>query len=196
MSNPEDVNQGPMLRHHSRSSRTWVAPAIGLALLLSGCTGSVERSAAILGIGSKVCIENRSSRTIPVTLKTVDTHTGSNPIPPQGGLCAEGTFSGGLDLVAGLDLGPGNLPVWINVTNQSVGYPRLALIQKWGSGSGDLSNCMSQGFAAMETVTTNDGILEYTAVRLPDSEWKEFRLTLRDDPNPSPTGKSRGCVSA
>ncbi len=45
----------------------------------------------------------------------------------------------------------------------------------------------------MEENASNDGVLEYTVKRLPDTNWKEFELTLRDDPNPSTTGKTEPC---
>lgn len=80
----------------------------------------------------------------------------------------------------------------INATNQSLGQPRFYLFQDMVNPSFTRS-CTFQGFASMGENASHDGVLEYTVMRLPDTNWKEFELTLRDDPNPSTTGKTKLC---
>lgn len=147
---------------------------------------------AVFGSGTNLCVKNSSSKSIPVTMRTFDTSSGDNPLPPGKTLCIEGTFSGGTDVAFAIKLGEGNSNMRIQATNQSIGQPRFYLLQ-------DVVNpsytrlCIFQGFKSMEENASNDGILEYTIKRLPDTNWKEFELTLRDDPNPSTTGKTTPC---
>ena len=164
---------------------------IATTLLIAGCSDDGARQAAsplddqevgaLFGMGTNVCIENASSKTVPITIDQADTRTGDNPLGPGGRFCAEGTFSGGQDVVMRLDLGAGNRAVWINATNLSIGEPRFYLLQEWES---DSSNCIYQGFASMEEKVTEDAILQYAVKRLPDTDWKEFRVTLRDSTRP------------
>lgn len=194
---------------------TRVITHVFTVLMLSACGDETERSAAAVedntqessdplsdanvgaffGSGTNVCVKNSSSKTLPVTMKKADTSTGDNPLTPGGKLCIEGTYGGGQDVVFFLNLGDGNYDMSINATNQSIGQPRFYLTQLLANPASraDLVSCIYQGFASMEENATNDGVLEYTVRRLPDTNWKEFELTLRDDPNPSSTGKTKLC---
>ena len=164
---------------------------IAMTLIIAGCSDDGARQAAsplddqevgaLFGSGTNVCIENKSTKAVPITIKKADTRTGDNPLGPGGRFCAEGTFSGGQDVVLKLDLGSGNHAMWINATNQSLGEPRFYLLQEWEY---DNSNCIYQGFASMEEKVTEDAILQYAVQRMPDTDWKEFRVTLRDSTRP------------
>lgn len=48
----------------------------------------------------------------------------------------------------------------------------------------------------MEENITNEVLLKCTVKRLPDTQWKEFRVTLQEDPNPSATGNRERCTQA
>jgi hypothetical protein len=193
-----------------------VITLVAIGLMVSACGDETDRSAAALqdstqestqestdplkdtnveavfGSGTNICVKNSSSKSLPVTLRTFDTSRGDNPLPPGKTLCIEGTFSGGQDVFFTVNLGEGNSHMRVNATNQSIGPPRFYLVQvPVNSPYG--RNCIFQGFTSMEENASNDGVLEYTVKRLPDTNWKEFELTLRDDPNPSTTGKTEPC---
>lgn len=194
-----------------------VITLVAIGLMVSACGDETEREAAalqdstqeltqessdpfndtnakaIFGSGTNVCVKNSSSKSLPVTLRTFDTSRGDNPLPPGKKLCIEGTYSGGTDVSFTFKLGEGNADVRIQATNQSIGQPRFYLFQDPGNPS-FTRYCIFQGFASMEENASNDGVLEYTVKRLPDTNWKEFELTLRDDPNPSTTGKTEPCL--
>ncbi len=179
-----------------------------IGVMVSACGDETERAAAAsedstqessdpfndtnvgatFGMGTNVCIKNLSSRTLPVTMGRFDTSRGDNPLPPGKKLCLEGTYSGGQDVDFNLTLGKGNRDIIISARNQSIGWPLFYLSQEDNQYS-----CIFQGFASMEENAAHDGVLEYTVKRLPDTNWKEFELTLRDDPNPSSTGKTKLC---
>ena len=180
---------------------TWVAGSfMALTALATGCSDDSDRQAssplenqevgAVFGKGTNVCIENKSSKSVPIDVRLSDSRGGSNPLQPGGLFCAEGTFTGGLDVVMRLDLGAGNRAMSINATNQSLLNPRFYLIQTTPSGN---RNCIYQGFSEQEEVTTADGILEYRVERLPDTEWKEFLVTLRDSPRLPDPNAAAGC---
>lgn len=146
---------------------------------------------ALFGSGTEVCVQNSSTKTLPVRIKQADTSTGDNPLRPGTMLCVEGTYSGGSDVLFTLTMGEGNPDMRIQATNQSLGQPRFYLLQD--DPNAYSFHCIYQGFASMEENSSNDGVLEYTVKRLPDTNWKEFQVVLRDDPNPSTTGKTRRC---
>lgn len=153
------------------------------------------KAGALFGMGTEVCVQNSSTKTLPVSIRQADTSTGDNPLRPGTMLCVEGTYSGGLDVVFTLKMGAGNYDTYINATNQSVGEPRFYLLQSVPSQTGG-RHCIYQGFRSMEENSSNDGVLEYTVKRLPDTNWKEFQVVLRDDPNPSTTGNTRTCLNS
>lgn len=184
-----------------------------IGVMVSACGDETERAAAasedntqessdpfndtnvgaIFGMGTNVCVKNSSGKSLPVTMRTFDTSSGDNPLPPGKKLCIEGTYGGSTDVSFTFKLGEGNSNVRIQATNQSIGQPLFYLFQDLVKPS-FTRYCIYQGFASMEENASNDGVLEYTVKRLPDTNWKEFELTLRDDPNPSTTGKTEPCT--
>lgn len=176
---------------------------MAMPLFVAGCSDDGARQAAspldeqevgaLFGSGTNVCIENNSTQTVPITIRQADTHQGDNPVGPGGRFCAEGTFSGGQDVVLKMDLGASNRAMWINATNQSLLYPRLYVLQEWGFQS---RNCIYQGFAPMEEVVTEDAILQYSVKRMPDTEWKEFRIILRDSTRSPVVSTREACDQA
>ena len=181
---------------------TWIAGSfIAMTALVAGCSDDSARQAssplddqevgALFGTGTNVCIENKSSKSIPITIRRADTSDGSNPLLPGGLFCAEGTFTGGQDIVLKLDLGAGNRAMWINATNQSLISPRFYLTQE--TSSGGRRNCIYQGFSEQEEVTTTDAILEYRVERLTDTNWKEFLVTVKDSPRSQVANVQAAC---
>lgn len=170
------------------------AAALGDNAQNSSAPSNDVSAGALFGSGTEVCVQNSSTRTLPVVIRLADTSTGDNPLRPGTMLCAEGTYSGGQDVAFALKLDEGNHNMYVNATNQSVGQPHLYLVQRRDPSNGaDPRNCIWQGFASMEETSTNDGVFEYNDTRLPDTKWKEFQVVLRDDPNPSTTGKTKLC---
>lgn len=180
---------------------SWIAGSfIAMTALVAGCSDDSARQAssplddqevgALFGTGTNVCIENKSSKSIPITIRRADTSDGSNPLQPGGLFCAEGTFTGGQDIVLKLDLGAGNRAMWINATNQSLISPRFYLTQETSSGG---RNCIYQGFSEQEEVTTTDAILEYRVERLTDTNWKEFLVTVKDSPRSQVANVQAAC---
>ena len=153
-------------------------------LALGGCSSS-NRAAG--NLGTKVCIDNESSRTATVVFTKRDTARGEGSVAPGHQACGEGTFFAGDDVKGTITLASPLSELKVTASNLWFGAPeaRLYINERWCAGGS-----MNPG---QESVW-DDGVLLYTVQRLADGQWKEFTVTLAESEKPSESGLPAQCV--
>ena len=144
-------------------------------LALGGCSSS-NREAG--NLGTRVCIENQSSRAASVVFTKRDSARGEGPLVAGYQACGEGTKSAGNNDVEGtITLSSPLSDVKVTANNPWFGRPEsnLYINGRW------CGNAMIDG----EKSVWDDGVLRYTVQRLADGQWKEFTVTLAESEQPS-----------
>lgn len=138
---------------------------------------SVSREAGLYK-STNVCVRNTLGRDVTVEFTKYDTRQNSdNTLRSGQTACAEGTFVGGWDVEATITDPKAPGTVLIFAVNPSVGAPELVITNDSDYTYGF---CPTRFFDedAAATRTADDGATRYTAVRLPDTAWKQFEITL------------------
>jgi hypothetical protein len=109
--------------------------------VLSGCTAAVDREAAPLAssdalksnLGSRICVENRSTLPFIGRLEEFDSADPDGAMPPGAVICAEGTRVVGADVVGSLVFSDWSRGTIVrhdyNVSNPWLGEPFVTLFQ-------------------------------------------------------------------
>jgi hypothetical protein len=169
--------------------------AILTMLALSSCS-TVDRMAGIATKATRLCVTNLATvAPVAVNWERSDTSDRSGVLPTGGVVCGEGWFSSGNDVVARIDLEAPLRTKWAMGNNAFLQTPHLVLAEAGGKYLPEGQWCSEvAGDAAPDT--WDDGILRYTLTRLPDSDWKEFTLTVEDSQSPTPDTAPRACTGS
>lgn len=130
---------------------------------------------------TRLCIRNESSKAFKLKVPMIDNYEGNTQLDPGGYFCGErgGDLTMSMNLLKGL--------VTFTASNPFIGEPSFAFKDYY------MYQCVSGGIGEMQRKVAHDGVLEYEFMRLQDTGSKEFQVTLRDDPNPSPNGRVQSC---
>ena len=165
---------------------------------------SLEPSKGLFNKSTRVCIRheaNLPSGSVDIKFTHADT-SDSGWLVPNGERkkrCAEGRErhgdkGGGWDVKGTLEFpffGTYNAGEYLFMaSNPEIGSPTLQVNM-----TGPVKSYCSikEGFSVGEKSTFDDALFHYTIERLPDSNWKEFEITIRDSLSPSSDGKVRIC---
>ena len=176
------------------SHRTTATFTLGLltAAVLTGCattptstptpSAGVSREAGILSIGTNVNVLNSTGEAITVAADVSDTNQGMGVVQPGETASAEGTnFETDVKLTVTFNDGT-SLKLWAYNPPWGVGYPIL---------QGD--RCETTTYKADETKFwfiqqyKNSAQHGFTIKRLPDDDWKQFRITFTPTPTEGAT---------
>jgi major membrane immunogen (membrane-anchored lipoprotein) len=204
--------QGPALDLVTRSV-VGIGGLLALTVLLTGCGGNVERSAAGVGEptadtatedtpvadgafwlrGTRTCVRNETGSptpTIYVTFTKADSGTNGflNAAGGEQERCGEGTdaVADQFDMKVKIYFGKdgaANYEFWAQ--NPQFGWPQAILQSS--------HQCLSGGFEEGDSATFDDGVYAFTISRKPDTKWKEFLVTIKETSNPSNDGRARAC---
>jgi hypothetical protein len=144
--------------------------------------------------GSRVCVRNETGEPtgLVVDFSKADTSNGGTlrAIGEDQERCAEGTFFAGNDVIGKIYLpksGANNYD--FSATNPWFGLPSADLKQS----SGSARYCIAGEFKEQAGSTFDDGIYAITFERLADSNWKEFKLTIKTTSQPASSGVAKEC---
>lgn len=153
-------------------------------LALGGCSSS-NREAG--NLGTRVCIENKSSFSATVGFTKRDTGRGEGSLAAGSWACGEGTFFMGNDVEGTIALASPLSEIKVTASNPWTGAPeaRLYIGGRWCVGGS-----MNEG---QESVW-DDGVMLYTVQRLADGQWKEFTVTLAQSEQPNASGLPKQCT--
>lgn len=139
--------------------------------------GSTAPSGDPLAAGVKstnVCVDNQSGVTLSVTFTTYDTRQrDTSELRNNVKTCAEGTFIGKPDVTGTVAKAGGGETVSFAARNYMMGYPQLQLGDKSGR-----CGYYDPDFGVGNTRVADDGNLRFTVTRDPDTNWKQFRITV------------------
>jgi len=122
---------------------------------------------------TNVCVDNQSGETLSVTFTKYDTRQrDTSELRNNVKTCAEGTFLSTPDVAGTVAKAGGGETVSFAARNYAISYPQLELVD--GLGRCGLSGDFSTG----DTRVADDGNLRFTVTRDPDTDWKQFRITV------------------
>ncbi|CAB4930606.1 unannotated protein [freshwater metagenome] len=190
-------------------------------LLLSGCAAADRQAAPLLtssssspslqasdvprassgsNLGSRICVENRSTLSFNGGFEEFDSADADGAMPPGAAICAEGTRLVGADVTGSLVFSDKSRGYIVrhdyNVVNPWIGKPYITFFQD--NNSYDPLKKIVVGFKCLpdtgmaegESRRWDNGILAFTVRRQSDTGWKEFRLEVTDSTDPV-TGSDR-----
>lgn len=156
--------------------------------------GPIDRLTSGGNKGSRICVRNEAGEPNGIVVEFTKADTSNGGTLRAAGddqeRCAEGTFFTGNDVIGKLYLPTfGSKTYEFSATNPWFGLPSANLKQS----SVNARYCIAGEFDERTGSTFDDGLYAITLQRLVDSNWKEFKVTIRNSSQPASSGVAKEC---